>query len=179
MQAPTEITAYQGLDLAIKGVGGLVAVIGAWTALGKYLREKRKENETAKIESQKPFLTKRQEVYFDLLAVSASIATKAQSASIATKMQDDEHRKDAEDKFWQLYWGAFPVVADDKVSMAAWKSAEVLKDKSSNAARLQDASMDLALACRTSLGQSWDIGLSIYRQSGDETPIGNPRDVAF
>src|SRR4051794_18808778 len=101
MQAPTEITAYQGLDLAIKGVGGLVAVIGAWTALGKYLREKRKENETAKIESQKylrekqkenetakiesqkPFLTKRQEVYFDLLAVSASIATKAQSASIA------------------------------------------------------------------------------------------------
>jgi hypothetical protein len=91
---------------------------------------------------KKPFLTKRQEVYFDLFAVSASIAT---------KMQDDEHRKDAEDKFWQLYWGAFPVVADDKVSMAAWKFAKVLKDKSSNAARLQDASMDLARACRTSL----------------------------
>jgi hypothetical protein len=107
MQAPTEITAYQGWDLAIKGVGGLVALIGAWIALVKYLREKRKENETAKIESQKPFLTKRQEVYFDLLAVSASIAT---------KMQDDEHRKDAEDKFWQLYWGAFPVVADDGFS---------------------------------------------------------------
>jgi hypothetical protein len=175
MQASTEITTYQWWDLAIKGVGGLVALIGAGIALFKYFTEKRKENETAKIESQKSFLTKQQEIYFDLLAVSASIATKTQD--IATKTQDDEHRKDAVDKFWQLYWGEFPVVADDKVSIAAWNFAEVLKNDSSNAARLRDASMDLALACRTSLGQSWDIGLSIHRRSGDSTPNGNPRDV--
>jgi hypothetical protein len=167
MQAPTE---YQWLDLAIKGVGGVGALIGVLFTLVKYFREKRKENETAKIESQKPFLIKRQEVYFDLLTASASIAAES---------QHDAHRQEAEDRFWQLYWGAFQVVKNKKVSIAAEEFVDVLNNKPLDAKRLKDASVDLARACRTSLSQSWDKGLSIRRQSGDSTSIGNPEEDDF
>jgi hypothetical protein len=63
-------------DTAVKAVGGLVALIGAAMAFSKYIDEREKANQAALIEAQKPFTSKRQEVYFQLLTATSMIGNK-------------------------------------------------------------------------------------------------------
>jgi hypothetical protein len=137
-------------DATFKGIGGLVAIFGEWLGVSKYFEERSKANQAALIEAQKPFSAKRQEVYFELVSATSTIGNKG---------RDDPLWREAEQQFWWLFWGAVPMVADDQVgaavnSFSAALSADpdVSSDDPDNGIRLRNASMDLAKACRKSLG---------------------------
>jgi hypothetical protein len=130
-------------DAVFKGMGGLVAIVGATVALSKYFDEREKANRAALIEAQKPFSTKRQEVYFQLVSATSTIGNRG---------SDDPLRKDAENQFWQLYWGAVPMVADDQVGAAVNAFHDAVLDYKDDGVRLRNLSMNLATACRKSLG---------------------------
>jgi hypothetical protein len=126
-------------DVAFKGIGGLVAIVGAAVGLSKYFDERAKTNRAALIEAQKPFSTKRQEVYFQLVSATAAISNKDRR---------DPLRGEAEAQFWLLFWGAVPMVADDEVGLAV-NAFSVALDDPDNVIQLRNTSMD---PCRKSLG---------------------------
>jgi hypothetical protein len=129
-------------DIAFKGIGGFVAVAGSALALSKYFDEKSKENRAALIEAQKPFYTKRQEIYYELVSATSTIAN---------RVRDDPIRDQAQIQFWQLSWGVVPMVADEQVA----KAIDIFTDAfttSEDGQLLRNKSMDLARACRKSLG---------------------------
>jgi hypothetical protein len=98
-------------DIIVKFVGGLVAIVGAIVALSKTFEERAKANQAALIESQKPFITKRQEIYFQLVSATSVIGNKA---------SNDPAREKAISQFWLIFWGARPMVADHQVSL--WRA---------------------------------------------------------
>lgn len=146
----------------MRAVASSLAIIGAYVAVIKYLDEKRKANETAKIDSQKPFSAKQQEVYFDLLSTTSLIANRI------TDPNADPERAKAMEHFWVLFWGALPVVANKDVAIAA-DAFSVALDKPMDFVPLRNASMDLARACRSALGTAWNIGLEEYEKTDKAT----------
>jgi hypothetical protein len=129
-------------DVAFKAIGGLVAIVGAAVSLSTYFDETAKANQAALIEAQKPFSTKRQEIYFQLVSATAAISNKDRS---------DPVWGEAYAQFWLLFWGAVPMVADDEVGLAV-NTFSVVLDNPDDVVRLRNSSMDLAKACRKSLG---------------------------
>lgn len=147
----------------------LIAVGGGLWAVYRYLRDKKEAAEkerflkeqaiqTAKTESQKPFSAKQQEIYFDLLDTTSLIANKITNPNI------DVIRQAAIQHFWVLFWGPLPVVANKDVSIAADRFSVAL-DNPMEFVPLRNASMDLARACRSALGDAWSIGLEQFAKS--------------
>jgi len=135
-------------DTILKGVAGCITISGAYIALAKYFDEKGQENRNSLLLAQAPFLSKRQEVYYLLVSTTAIIANSG---------LDDPTRHDATDDFWRLYWGALPMVADDQVSAAVDAFSNVLYldepiSQEEHDILLRNSSMNLARACRQSLG---------------------------
>jgi hypothetical protein len=131
------------LNASFKGLAGFVGVAGAALTLRKYFDEKRRENRIALIEAQKPFSTKRQEVYFELISSTSTIANRG---------SNDVARKKAEAKFWWLFWGAVPMVADDQVAAAVDNFSAAVQEQADDGVALRNSSLRLAQACRKSLG---------------------------
>lgn len=142
-------------EFALKALASLIALIGSYLAVMKYLEEKRKANLTARTESQKPFSVKQQEIYFDLLSTTALISTRDPKEPV---------RENAEAHFWVLFWGAVPMVANQDVAACVDAFSEAL-DTPEDGVKLRNASMDLARACRRSLGEAWNIGLQQFPKS--------------
>jgi hypothetical protein len=130
-------------DAAFKGVGGVVAVAGVALALSKYFDERAKANQAALIEAQKPFYTKRQEIYFQLVS---------STSTIGTMDKFEQSWQEAETQFWWLFWGALPMVADEQVAAAADAFSVALDEHPDDGVLLRNTSMSLARACRKSLG---------------------------
>jgi hypothetical protein len=86
---------------------------------------------------------KRQEVYFQLVS---------STATIGNAISKDPERVKAETQFWQLFWGACPMDGDSRVSAAADDFSVVLYERPDDGVGLRNASMNLARACRKSLG---------------------------
>src|SRR6476620_12230032 len=120
-------------DVTFKAVGGLVAIIGAILALSKYFDEREKENRVALIEAQKPFSTKRQEVYFQLVSTTSTLANSDPSGPAW---------KEAEEQFWWLFWGVVPMVADDQVGSAVDAFHHAILDHREDGVLLRNLSMD-------------------------------------
>jgi hypothetical protein len=154
------------LELSLKAIASLIAIIGAYITVLKYLNEKKKANETAKIESQRPFSEKQQAIYFDLLETTSLIANRVPTN--ATQALDDPKRSNAIEHFWVLFWGGLPLVANQEVAAAADKFSEALANPM-DFIPLRNASMDLARACRHSLGEAWNIGLEQFPKSNAST----------
>ena len=129
-------------DVAVKAVGGAIALSGAFFAVTRYLDETSKANHAAMIEARKPFMQKRQDIYYDLVLATATISNKGPEHPL---------RVQAETNFWLLYWGALPLVADLPVGNAVNRFSEAL-DNPKDMIALRNASMNLAQACRASLG---------------------------
>jgi hypothetical protein len=155
-------------DIIAKTIGGVVALGAAVAAVWKYLDERTKTNQAALIEArkrreerakaaqvalieaQKPFMTKRQDIYFQLVSETAWIGTKDAS---------DPRREEAISQFWWLFWGPLPMVSDKNVAEAADKFSEILDanyemppGETDKHKLLRNASMNLAIACRASVG---------------------------
>jgi len=167
-------SAHPYVDAVLGLLPALIAVGGGLWAVYKYLRDERdalnkdlavraQANETAKIESQKPFSAKQQEIYFDLLATTSLIATR--------EPENEEEQKGIPERdaairhFWVLFWGALPMVANREVAIAA-DAFSVALDHENDFVPLRNTSMDLARACRQSLGTAWNIGLEQF-EKGD------------
>ena len=129
-------------DVTFKGTAGVVAIVGVIITLSKYFDEKAKANMAALIDAQKPLVEKRQEVYYTLLAATAKIANLD---------LHDPIRIEADREFWWLYLGVVPMVADDQVG-AAIDAFSVALDDPANGVLLRNSSLNLARACRKSLG---------------------------
>ena len=131
------------LDIVVKAVVGLTAVLGAWLTASKYLAEREKEATASLIEARRPFMTKRQEVYYELVQTASTISNRG---------MDDPIRREAAMRFWDLYWGAVPLVADREVSVAVDEFEIAYSFRPEDGVGLRNASMQLARACRNSLG---------------------------
>lgn len=134
-------------DIALKAVGGLAAIVGAVVAAGKFFDEKARNTQVALIEAQKPFFTKRQEVYYELVSATSTLST---------EVPDTPGYRAAEASFWHLYWGALPLVTDPEVGGATNAFEDILVDETLDAGvkcvMLRNASKNLAERCRASLG---------------------------
>jgi hypothetical protein len=135
-------------DTLLKGFGGIVAIIGVTVTVSTYFEEKRKENYNRLLAAQAPFFSKRQDVYFRLVSATAIVG------NVSPKSPE---RREAESQFWRLYWGDVPLVADEQVARAidafsnALYPANVLS-ADNHGIVIRNASMNLARACRASLG---------------------------
>jgi hypothetical protein len=143
----------------LEAIASLITLVGAFLAILKYLDEKQKANVTARTESQKPFSAKQQEIYFDLLSTTALISN--------GNPDDLDHAK-AREHFWILFWGALPMVATEDVA-AKVDAFSIALDNPQDGIRLRNASMDLARACRRSLGEAWNIRLQEFPKSKNST----------
>ena len=116
-------------------------------ALDKQVFEEARADATRRLEIRKPFSLKQQEVYFDLLNTTAILSNRTVG---------EPEWWTASNHFWILFWGVVPVVADEAVGAAVNYFSECLDDPGAqNGIPLRNASMDLARACRSSLGEAW------------------------
>jgi hypothetical protein len=79
------------------------------------------------------------------------------TATVATEEPEAPDRMTAEDKFWRIYWGEVVMVEDEDVAKAVDASSNVLYDQPKNGVGLLNASMNIACACRESLGETWKV----------------------
>lgn len=141
-------------EATAKIVASVVALLGAYVTIAKYLQEKRKANESARIEAAKPFSTKQQEIYLELVKTTA----------ILSNRQGHPEWEEAAKNFWVMFWGVIPMVADRGVAVAIDQFAATF-DKVEDEIAMRNASMDLARACRKSLGESWNTDFQLYAKS--------------
>jgi hypothetical protein len=136
----------------------MVTVLGFGFSVWQYNREQAKgreaaerqairEAEASQREFMKPLLDKQQQLYFEAATAAATIA----SSSVPAQ------RKQAEDKFWTLYWGPLVMVESTDVSGAmkkfGWCLSGVEKCSPSD---LQDRSLALASVLDTSILKTWN-----------------------
>jgi hypothetical protein len=164
---------------------GIAVVIGAlWTA-ATYIDERsqraqaeRAQTEmqiaTAKRESQKPFLEKQLNAYFEAASMASQLAT----LDLRSKLDDWQK---ARQRFWELYWGELAVVESTEVAsaMVSYRNALLplmdcvdankIDDCSGLQKALSTASLALAHEARKSIEEGWG-----YQLPDVEHLVGQP-----
>jgi type II secretory pathway pseudopilin PulG len=110
-------------------------------------RQAVREAEASQREFMKPLLDKQQELYFEAATAAAMIASSP----------DPGERRQAERKFWTLYWGPLVMVESTDVSgaMKAFGRCISGEDKCSGP-EVQDRSLALASALEASILKTWN-----------------------
>jgi hypothetical protein len=145
---------YQLWDLLLKGATAIFAVIAGTIGLWKYFDTSRKE-------FRKPYWERQLSLYFEVTAAAATLAI-VQGEKLDSSDRE-RLRTEAQEKFWQLYYGALEIVTDNDVTDAIVEFKECLiKHKAGNATArdMELKSLALARACRKSISKSWSIELS-------------------
>ena len=163
------------LDVIAKFIGAAVLLVGIAVPFYQYTRTLEKERrdradkkaaddqqlakqvEAARIEAQKPFLQRQQELYFAAAVAASRLAT----------LDLGPERDAARKRFYELYWGELSIVEDKLVEKAMVRFADTLDDfeqkkfdKDSGTPKvdkldLQQKSLELAHACRDSLARGF------------------------
>lgn len=136
-----EEKAYQRAALVIKAVTAAVVVLGAVAGVWKYF-------DTAERTFRQPYWERQVSLYFEATSAAAVLASS----------EDEEKLEDARATFWRLYWGPLALVEDVSVARAMKRFGDCLSQGCTRQ-RIQHLSLDLAHACRYSLGESWDLEL--------------------
>jgi hypothetical protein len=123
-------------DISVKAIGGFVAIAGALLTAAKYLDDKAASE-------IKPFADLKGAIYAKFIQATATIANSPAGSKA---------RRNAEASFWVLYWGEAPLVADTIVGAILDKFADAILDRKGDGVLHRNLSMDLARACRSSLG---------------------------
>lgn len=144
---------YQLCDLLLKGATAIFAVVAGSIGLWKYFDASRKE-------FRKPYWERQLSLYFEVTAAAATLAL-----VYGEKLDSSNREKlriEAQEKFWQLYYGALEIVTDNDVTEAIIEfKKSLIKHNARDAAReLELKSLSLARACRRSISKSWRIELS-------------------
>lgn len=134
------------LDDWINVLSLLGAVVAFAWGIVQFIASERAQSETRRIEATKPFLERQLRLYTEATQAAATLATSGiqQEVDAATA------------RFWSLYWGELALVEDARVEAAMVQFGRALDVGESNA-RLQQASLALAHACRDSLAESWGV----------------------
>lgn len=151
-------------------VTAFVAVAALFLSLQQYYDQQKRNDEAKEREFRKPFWEKQITLYFE-----ASTA----AAKIATLPRDHKESKEAEERFWQLYWGPLVLVEDNDVKNAMIAYGNCLngltkecRSEDSQPSQLQSLSLDLANKFRASIGTSWDIRFdNLYIQDNTPKPV--------
>jgi hypothetical protein len=147
-------------EVVLKAVSGYVAIIGAVITAFKYIDDKARQRvqdlnadlrqrEQDRREKRKDFLQQRQAVYFRL------------GQSLARIMNYDPPSSEwnaAKEKFFEIYWGEIPLVADTAVMEAVEPFSDALfaaKTKEDKEV-LTDHVSSITKACKKSLEDAWD-----------------------
>jgi len=146
-------------EVVLKAVAGYVAIIGAVITAFKYIDDRarqREQDRNAQLrqreqdrrEERKDFLQQRQTVY---LRLGLSLAR------IMNYDPDDPEWNQAKERFFELYWGEIPLVADEAVMRVVEPFSEDLhgaKTKEDKEALANQVSA-ITESCRKSLGDAW------------------------
>jgi hypothetical protein len=135
-------------DILVKGFTAVLAITGASLAVIKYFSDREEHNATARRESLRGLLEKRQEVYFSLGEAVANIMNHDPGDP-----EWDTYKED----FFRIYWGALPLVSDKEVASSVERFSEALYAITTGKKDLTDLSLAVSQACRVSLGNSWDV----------------------
>ena len=124
-----------------------LALIGLPIGLWQYF-------EKAENEYKKPLWEKQLNYYLEATRAAASIAVLLNEETDTSKVEWQKERV----RFWQLYYGELVVVEDPEVSKAMVAFGKCLRQyelSQCDQKTLKQLSLDLAQACRTSVGKSW------------------------
>jgi hypothetical protein len=148
--ATWELDHKQGLlwEVVLKAVAGYMAIIGAVITAFKYIDDKARQRGQDRREERKDFLQERQAVYRRL---GLSLAR------IMNYDPPDPEWNPAKEKFYEIYWGEIPLVADEAVMKVVEPFSDVLhrvKTKKDKEAFTNQVSA-ITEACRKSLGDAW------------------------
>ena len=161
---------------SLERLGKLVTILGALVALGlavlQHLNNEQARLEQRKEEARKPYLERQLQLYTEA----------GRSAAIIASSNSEVARRQAEERFWALYWGELAMVEDKAVegAMAAFGNA---LQSGATRDQLKMCSLRLAHDIRQSLARSWgaDPWRSTYTQRlkctypGISAPNGSTR----
>jgi len=98
---------YRAWDTWLKVVGIAGIAIGGIFTYWQYFDGVGRQERTALIEAQKPFLAQRQELYGEA----------AKAVSVLSTSNDAKTLAEAEATFWSLYWGRLATVESEPTIM--------------------------------------------------------------
>lgn len=104
---------------------------------------------SSRMSAMAPFLTKRLELYEEITRCAGAICS----------TRDTACRSEATANFWQLYYGPMTLVEDGTVEAAMVEFGKLLKLEELNTELLEIAALELAVACRGSVSESWNLDL--------------------
>lgn len=132
---------YRRWDILIK----IVALLGSAAAIYAYFDKK-------ETEFRRPFWDEQVKLYFRATETVANIAN----------LPEGRVRDAAVQEFWQLYYGPMRVVEDSTTSRAMEAFGACLRDNC-NQTTLKNLSLDLADACKESIGETWSQKFKDYK----------------
>lgn len=136
-------------DVGLKVVGLLGFAIGAAFSYFQYFDGVKRQESTALIEAQKPFLAQRQELYGQATKALAQLATSKDSTVL----------REAENAFWALYWGPLATVESAEVEAIMVDAGNCLRDPACTQGKRERLSLDLAHQMRQEVGAAWNVFL--------------------
>ncbi|HUR33305.1 MAG TPA: hypothetical protein VM032_05885 [Vicinamibacterales bacterium] len=151
----------QRFELALRlmpSLAVIVTVLGFGFSVLQYTGEQAKDRkaveeqairsaEASQREFMKPLLDKQQELYFEAATAAAVIASSPDLAA----------RRQAEARFWTLYWGPLVMVESTEVSGAMKAFGRCLSgEEQCSSSDLQGRSLTLASALETSILKTWN-----------------------
>jgi len=155
-------------DIILKAFAGFLAISGALIAALKYLDDKAHATEIARREASKDFFAKRQEVYFRLV----------QSMSeIMNQNPGSPGWGPAVAAFWEIYWGEIGLVSDKAVADAVETFSDALWNYKGDEETLSGLGKATVRACRTSLGETWNVEQASIPKSPYRSILGRFKKV--
>lgn len=157
---------YRVADLVVKAASGIGVVVGGIWAVYQYLGG-------VEIGFRKPLWERQLDLYFRACEAASVLANYPESAP---------EWKEAEKKFWTLYWGPLVVVEDaEHVSQAMIRFGAAMNATPRRPEELRKLSFELAQSCRSSIAAAWKIKLEhiaprdpsrlgIEKEASDEVP---------
>jgi hypothetical protein len=138
---------YRAWDTWLKVVGMVGIAIGGSFTYWQYFDGVERQERTALIEAQKPFLAQRQELYGEATKAVAMLSTSTDPKQIA----------EAEAAFWSLYWGPLATVESRRVETIMVQIGQCLQNPDCQQKERQRHSLDLAHAIREESAEAWDV----------------------
>jgi len=137
-------------DAATKFAGIIALVAGGLWSVWIFHATAKQQANAAEIEAQKPFATKRLELYEQLATLTAAVAQLDLPQQI---------RKQKRQELDQIINGQLALVAQDKVFAALRDFITCADNRKCTKGSLALYSRNVARACRTSLEESWKVNL--------------------
>lgn len=140
---------YRAWDTWLKVVGIVGIAIGGIFTYWQYFDGVERQERTALIEAQKPFLAQRQELYGEAAKAVSLLGTSSDAKTLA----------EAEATFWSLYWGGLATVESKKVEAIMVQIGNCLQDSQCPQMQRRRLSLDLAHAIREESADAWNVFL--------------------